>query len=74
MIKDFLLRKMLAAKMKGVPQEEQEKMINLIQKNPQLFQQIAVEVQQKMKEGKDQMAAAQEVMKKYESQVREAMK
>jgi hypothetical protein len=74
MIKDFLLRKMLAAKLKGVPQEEQDKMIAIIQKNPQLFQQIAVEVQQKMKEGKDQMSAAKEVMQKYESTIKDIMK
>ena len=73
MIKDFLMRKMLAAKMKDIPQAEQDKMIALVQKNPQLFQQIAIEVQQKMKEGKDQFSAAKEVMQKYETQIKAIM-
>ena len=73
MIKDFLMRKMLAAKMKDIPQAEQDKMIALVQKNPQLFQQVAIEVQQKMKEGKDQFSAAKEVMQKYETQIKAIM-
>lgn len=73
MIKDFLMKKMLKAKMKDVPEEEQEKMIKLVTENPDLFQKIALEIQTKTKEGKDQMAATMEVMKKYESELRQVM-
>jgi hypothetical protein len=48
-IKNFLMRKMLASKMKDVPQAEQDKLFNLIEKNPELFQKIALEVQEEMK-------------------------
>lgn len=64
------MKKMLASKMKGVPQEEQDKLFTMIEKNPELFQKIALEVQEEMKKGKDQMAATMEIAKKYEADLK----
>lgn len=72
-IKTFLMRKMLASKMQGVPKEEQEKVFSMLEKNPQLFEKIGVEVQEEMKKGKDQMAATMEVVKRYESDLKGLM-
>jgi len=73
-LKTFFLKKMLASKMKGVPEAEQEKIFNMIEKNPDLFQKIGAEVQEKMKlEGKDQMTAAMEVMKKHKDKLQGLM-
>ena len=47
-IKDFLLEKMIRAKMKDVPPAEQDKMIALVSQNPELFKKIAMEVQKKI--------------------------
>ncbi len=69
-IKNFLMKKMLASKMKGVPQEEQNKIFNMIEKNPELFQKIALEVQEEIKKGKDQMAATMEVAKRHEADLK----
>jgi hypothetical protein len=68
-IKDFLMRKMLASKMKDVPVADQEKIFSMLEKNPELFQNIAVEVQSAMKNGKDQMTATMEVMQKYKDEL-----
>ncbi len=73
MIKDFLMKKMLKSQMKGMPEAEQEKMIKLVTENPELFQKIAVETQAKMKEGKDQMAAAMEVMQAHQEELKKIM-
>jgi len=70
MIKEFLMKKMMKAKMKDVPEEEQEKMMKLVMENPELFQKIALEIQTKMKEGKEQMAATMEVMSKYQNELK----
>lgn len=59
--------------MKDVPEAEQDKMIALIEKNPELFQKIALEVQEKMKGGKDQMTASMEVMQKYQAELKSIM-
>ena len=69
-IQDFLMRKMLASKMQGIPAAEQDKIFAMLEKNPALFQQIGVEIQALMKSGTDQMTAATTVMKKYESELR----
>lgn len=69
-IKNFLMKKMLASKMKGVPQAEQDKLFSMIEKNPELFQKIALEVQEEVKKGKDQMTATMEIAKKYESDLK----
>jgi len=73
-LKTFLMKKLLKSKMQGVLQDQQDKMIAAIEKNPQLFQKIAMEVQEKMKGGKDQMAATMEVMQKYQSELQDALK
>ncbi len=72
-MKEFLMRKMLASKMKGVPQEEQDKILGMLEKNPELFQRIALEVQEEMKRGADQMSATMKVVKKYESDLKGLM-
>jgi uncharacterized protein YneF (UPF0154 family) len=69
-VKNFLMRKMMQSKMKDVPPLQQEKIFAMIEKNPDFFQKIAVEVQEKMKEGKDQMAATMEVMSKYQNDLK----
>ncbi|MBU6431268.1 MAG: hypothetical protein KGJ58_03450 [Patescibacteria group bacterium] len=67
------MKKMLKSKMKDLPEAEQEKMLNAIEKNPDFFQSVAMEVQAKMKEGKDQMSATMEVMRKHQDELRKIM-
>ncbi len=73
MIKNFLMKKMIKSKMKDVPEAEQEKMMKLITENPDLFQKIASETQEKMKGGKDQMSAAMEVMQAHQDELKKIM-
>ena len=56
-----------------MPESEQEKIISVIEKNPELFQRIAVEVQEKVKEGKEQQSAVMEVMRSHEEELRKAV-
>ena len=67
------MKKLLKSKMKDIPEAEQEKMLNAIEKNPAFFQNIAAEIQAKMKEGKDQMAATMEVMQKHQEELKNIM-
>ena len=71
--KKFLMKKLLKSKMKDIPEAEQEKMLSAIEKNPDFFQNIAAEVQAKMKEGKDQMTATMEVMQKHQEELKKIM-
>lgn len=72
--KDLLLKKMLKSQLKGIPESEQDKIIQAVEKNPKLFADIAEEVQAKMKEGKDQPAATMEVMMKHKDELQALMK
>ena len=72
-MKEFLLRKMLARQLAGVPQEQQEIIIKLVSENPEFFQQIAKEVQDKVASGKDQQAAMMEVMQKHQDEIQKLM-
>ena len=72
MIKDFLIRKMLKAK--GVPAEQLDMVMELVNKNPALFQQIASEAEAKIKSGGDQMTVMMEVMKNHQAELEQLMK
>lgn len=67
----MLVKKMLKSKMGGqnVPDEELDKIIELVEKNPELFQKIGNEIQAKMKAGKDQMTATMEVMQAHKNEL-----
>jgi hypothetical protein len=68
-IQDYLFKKMLQSKMKGMPQEDQDKALAMLQQNPDLFKKIAEETQEKVKGGMDQMKAAMEVASKYKDEL-----
>ncbi len=68
-IKNFLMRKMLESKMKDIPKDQQEMVLNMVEKNPELFQKIALETQEEMKKGKSEMDAAMSVMQKYKDEL-----
>ncbi len=65
----MLMKKLLKSKMKDVPEEQQEMILGAIEKNPELFQKIGLEIQSKMKDGKDQMTATMEVMQAHKDEL-----
>ena len=69
MFKEFLMKQMLQSKLKDVPPEQQEKILKAFEKNPELFTRIAEEIKAKENGGKDQMAAAMEVLKSHQEEI-----
>lgn len=69
MFKNMLMKKLLKSKMKDVPEAQQEMILSAIEKNPEFFQKIGLEIQAKMKEGKDQMTATMEVMQAHQEEL-----
>ena len=72
--KDMLLKKMLKNQLKGMPEDQQNKIIGAVEKNPKLFEDIAKEVQEKIKTGKDQQSATMEVMMSHQKELQNLMK
>ena len=72
-VKDFFMKKMLEKQMKDLPADQREQMIAVISENPEFFQKIAKEIKQMQKEGRDQMAATMEVMRKHQGELQKIM-
>lgn len=63
--KDFLTKQLLKKQLKGVSPEEQEKIMALINRDPDFFRRIGDEIQTEIKKGKGQMEATMHVMKHH---------
>jgi len=67
--KSFLLKKAVQWKMKGVPEAQQDLMLAMVEKNPELFKSIGEEIERRKKGGETEMHATLEVMKKYRAEL-----
>jgi hypothetical protein len=70
----FLMKKMMQAQLKGLPQDQQDTIMRAFEKNPELFKKIAEEVKAETKKGGNQQLASMKVMMKYKSELQELMK
>lgn len=69
-IQDFFIRQVAKSKLKDVPEAQREMMIQMVQKNPDLFKKIGEEIDRRVKKGgENQMKATMEVMKKYKDEL-----
>ena len=73
MFKSFFLKQALKAKMKNVPEAERERMLALMEKNPEFFKKIGEEVQKRVKSGQSEMAATMVVMRKHQAELQKMM-
>lgn len=73
MLGNFMLKQMMASKLKDVPKDQQELLLKMVEKNPELFKKIVLEIQAKMKEGKEQQAAMFEVLQLYRKELETLM-
>ena len=68
MFKNFLLKKMLRTQ--GVPENQIDMVIGMMEKNPELFKKIAEEIKAKIDGGMDQQTAAMQVMQKHQDELK----
>lgn len=75
MLKNFLMKTMLKSQLKktGLPQDQQEMIMQAVLHNPGLFETIAKEIQHEMKQGKNQTVASMEVMKRHQHELQQIM-
>ena len=71
MIKEFLLKQAVKYGAKDLPKGQQEMLLKAVEQNPELFNKIAKEVDELKKQGKPEMYAALDVMKKYQKELQE---
>lgn len=70
-IKSFILKQAVKWKMKGVPKAQQDLMLAMVEKKPDLFKNIGEEIERRKKGGESEMKATMEVMKKYRAELAE---
>jgi len=59
--------------MKDVPEAEREKLLAVMEKNPDFFKKIGEEVQKRVKSGQSEMAATMVVMREHQSELQKIM-
>ena len=73
MIKNFIMKKMLQSQTKHLPKDQQEMILAMLEKDPKIFETIALEMQAEIKKGKNQMSAAMTVLPKYKNKLQALM-
>ncbi|OHA79843.1 MAG: hypothetical protein A2747_03435 [Candidatus Yonathbacteria bacterium RIFCSPHIGHO2_01_FULL_44_41] len=74
MLKEFLLKQVIKRQLKGVPEAEIDRIITLVEKNPELFKKIGDEIKAKVKSGRSEQAASMEVMRAHQSELQKVLK
>jgi len=72
--KNFFLKQALKAKMKGVPEAERERMLALMEQNPEFFKKVGEEVKKRVKAGQSEMAATMVVMREHQAELQKLKK
>ena len=68
------MKQAMKSQLKNVPESEQEMILDMVEKNPDFFENIAAELQEGLKSGKDQQTVAMEIMQKHKSELAKLMK
>jgi hypothetical protein len=73
-IKNFATKKLLETQLKNVPPDQKEVIMNMLEKDPTLFEKIAKEFQEELKKnGNNQMSAAMKIFPKYQREIMATM-
>jgi hypothetical protein len=72
---NFFTKALLKSKLKsaGVPEDQMEKLLTMIEKNPNFFNEVAMEAQKKVAAGMGQQEAVMEVMKDKQDVLKKMM-
>lgn len=69
MLKKFLMKQAMKTQLKGVPEDQQEMLLDMVEKNPAFFEGLAKEMQEGLKSGRDQQAVMMEIMQKHKDEL-----
>jgi hypothetical protein len=72
-VKDFFLKNAAKFGTRNLPKDQQEMIMKIVEKNPELFEKIATETKKLIDSGKPEMYATFEVMQKYQKELQGIM-
>lgn len=71
---NFVMKKMMQKQLKNLPKDQADKLMAAFEKDPKFFQDIAKQIQKKVKAGADQQNASMQVMMENREKLQELMK
>lgn len=71
--KQFMTRKLMEHQLKNAPADQRELIMTMLEKDPELFEKIAKEMQEELKKGGNQMSVAMKVLPKYQKELQAMM-
>lgn len=73
-MKNFAMKKLIDSQMKNVPEDQKQMIMEMLEKDPVLFEKIAKEMQAELKaNGNNQMSAAMKVLPKHQKEIMAVM-
>lgn len=72
-IKNYATKKMLERQLRNAPPDQRKMIMTLMEKNPQLMEKIAKEIDAEKKAGASEMNAAMKVMPKHQKEIQETL-
>jgi len=72
-VKDFLIKTLVRAKMKNLPQNQQDMLIALVSENPEFFKKIQSQIEAKKKQGQNEQLAMMQVMRENQAEIQKLM-
>ena len=70
---NFLMKMMLKKQLAGLPKDQQEMIMKIIEENPKFFEQISKEIQDKIKAGVPKQNAAMSVFMSHKDELQKMM-
>ncbi|MBI5133859.1 MAG: hypothetical protein HZA81_00495 [Candidatus Taylorbacteria bacterium] len=67
------MKQAMKSQLKDVPENEQEALLDLVERNPAFFENLAKELQEGLKSGKDQQQVTMEIMTKHREELARLM-
>lgn len=68
------MKQAMKSQLKNVPEAQQEMILDMVERNPDFFENLAHELQEGLKSGKDQQTVAMEIMQKHKDELSKMMK
>ena len=72
-IKNFLMKKLIGAKLKHLPQDQQDMILALVSENPEFFKKIQAQIETKKKQGQNEQLAMMQVMRENQAEIQKLM-
>ena len=72
-LKRWFLKKTMKRKAPGMSDEQQDKVLDVVENNQELFQKMQKEIDERTKRGEDETMAQMAVAKKYQPEIQKLM-